>query len=82
MKKFVYFLMVGCAVTALQVATVAAQEGDPNMPPPMGDPNMPPPLDDADLGDLDAMSDADLEALFADAPEEDGAMPPGDMPAP
>ena len=26
--------MVGLAVTALQAATVAAQAGDPNMPPP------------------------------------------------
>ena len=76
MNRLVCFLIVGLAVIALQATTVEAQGGDPNMPPPMGDPNMPPPLDDADLGDLDAMSDADLEALFADAPEEDGAMPP------
>ncbi|SVC09889.1 uncharacterized protein METZ01_LOCUS262743, partial [marine metagenome] len=33
MKRFVYFLMVGLAFTALQVATVEAQMGDPNMPP-------------------------------------------------
>ena len=51
MKKLSYFLMVGLAFTVLQVSTVAAQMGDPNMAPgtsasgmpPMGDPNMAPP---------------------------------------
>ena len=54
MKQLVYFLIVGLAVTALQASTVAAQQVDPNMPPPvpadpmgtavppMGDPNIPP----------------------------------------
>ena len=34
MKRFVYFLMVGLAFTALQLSTVSAQTGMP----PMGDP--------------------------------------------
>ena len=42
MKKLVYFLMVGLAVTALQAATAEAQEGDPNMPPPTGATGAPP----------------------------------------
>ena len=49
MKKIALYLIVGLAVTALQVATVAAQGGDPNMPPPMGDPNMPPPMGDPNM---------------------------------
>ena len=51
MQKLFSFLIVCLAFTALQVSTVGAQGGDPNMPPPtgapgtapMGDPNMPPP---------------------------------------
>ena len=43
MNRLVCFLMVGLAFTVLQVSTVGAQMGDPNMPPPTGDPNMPPP---------------------------------------
>ena len=51
MQKLSNFLIVGLVFIALQVATVGAQEGDPNIPPPtvapggppMGDPNMPPP---------------------------------------
>ena len=37
MKKLFYFLMVGLAFTALQVATVGAQTGQPG-PPPTGEP--------------------------------------------
>ena len=37
MKKLSYFLMVGLAFTVLQVSTVAAQTGMPDMPPTMGD---------------------------------------------
>ena len=37
MKQLVYFLMVGLAFTALQVVTVEAQEGYPDMEPPMCD---------------------------------------------
>ena len=66
MKKLAYFLMVGLAVTALQASTVAAQQVDPNMPPPvpadpmgtavppMGDPNMPPPTMAPPTGDAAA----------------------------
>jgi len=34
MKKLGYFLIIGLAFTAFQVATVGAQTGDPNMQPP------------------------------------------------
>ena len=37
MKQFVYFLMVGLAFTAIQVAAVEAQEGYSDMEPPMCD---------------------------------------------
>jgi len=37
MNRYFYFLMVGMAFIALQVVTVEAQTGDPNMAPPMGD---------------------------------------------
>ena len=37
MNRLVYFLMVGLAFTVLQVSTVAAQTGMPDMPPTMGD---------------------------------------------
>ena len=88
LKKFVYLLTVGCAVLVLQVAMVAAQ-AVPNMPPPgapggppPGAPGGPPPAGGAPLAepDLDAMSDAELEALFADAPEGDAAPAPGTAP--
>ena len=73
MKKIIYFLMVSCAVLALQVATVAAQ-APVNMAPPAGAPGAP----EAVPGepDLDSMTDAELEAMFADAPEDDGAAAP------
>ena len=73
MKKIIYFLMVSCAVLALQVATVAAQ-APVNMAPPTGAPGAP----EAVPGepDLDSMTDAEFEAMFADAPEDDGAAAP------
>ena len=37
MKQFVCFLMVGLAFTAIQVVTVEAQEGYPDMEPPICD---------------------------------------------
>ena len=42
MSRLVYFLMAGLVVTVLQVSTVAAQMGDPNMAPPTGTSGMPP----------------------------------------
>jgi hypothetical protein len=42
MSRLVYFLMVGLAFTVLQVSTVAAQAGDPNIAPPTGTSGMPP----------------------------------------
>ena len=82
MSRLVCFLIAGLAVAALQATAVEAQVGNPNMPPlmaPPGAPGGPPPAGGAPLAepDLDAMSDAELEAMFAEAPEEDAAMPPG-----
>jgi hypothetical protein len=73
-KKIIYFLMVSCAVLALQVATVSAQ-APVNMAPPTGAPGAPggtPPAEP----DLDKMTDAELEAMFAEAPEDDAAAAP------
>jgi hypothetical protein len=74
-KKIIYFLMVSCAVLALQVATVAAQ-APVNIAPPTGAPGGPPGAPVAEP-DLDAMSDAELEAMFAEAPEDDAPVAPG-----
>ena len=89
MSRLVCFLIAGLAVVALQATTVEAQVGNPNMPPlmappgapggpPMGAPGGPPPAGGAPLAepDLDAMTDAELEAMFAEAPEGDAAPPP------
>ena len=74
MKKIICFLMISCAFLALQVATVAAQV-PVNMAPPMGAPGAPgAPVEEPDL---DAMSDAELEAMFAEAPEDDAPVAPG-----
>ena len=59
MKQLVYFLMVGLAFTALQVATVEAQEGDSGMEPPMCDgepcdPGMALEGDETDMPPVDA----------------------------
>ena len=67
MKKFVYFLMVGLAFTAMQVSTVEAQEGYPDMEPPMCDggpcdPGMALEGDEPDLPPVDAdASNADKQ---------------------
>ena len=74
MKKIIYFLMVSCAVLALQVATVAAQ-APVNMAPPTGAPGGAPTAVPAEP-DLDKMTDAELEAMFAEAPEDDAAVAP------
>ena len=85
MSRLVCFLIAGLAVVALQATTVEAQVGNPNMPPlmaPPGAPGGPPPAGGAPLAepDLDAMSDAELEAMFAEAPEGDAAPPAGGAP--
>ncbi len=59
MKKLFYFLMVGLAFTALQVVTVEAQEGYPDMEPPMCDgepcdPGMALEGDETDMPPVDA----------------------------
>ena len=59
MKQFVCFLMVGLAFTALQVVTVEAQEGYPDMEPPMCDgepcdPGMALEGDETDMPPVDA----------------------------
>ena len=74
MKKIIYFLMVSCAVLALQVATVSAQ-APVNMAPPTGAPGGAPTAVPAEP-DLDKMTDAELEAMFAEAPEDDAAVAP------
>ena len=74
MKKIIYFLMVSCAVLALQVATVAAQ-APVNMAPPTGAPGAPAAVPAEP--DLDKMTDAELEAMFAEAPEDDAPVAPG-----
>ena len=42
MNRLVYFLLVGLVFTVLQVSTVAAQTGDPNLAPPTSASTMPP----------------------------------------
>ena len=59
MKKLFYFLMVGLAFTALQVVTVEAQEGYPDMESPMCDgepcdPGMALEGDETDMPPVDA----------------------------
>ena len=59
MKKLFYFLMVGLAFTALQVVTVEAQEGYPDMESPMCDegpcdPGMDLEGDETDMPPVDA----------------------------
>ena len=49
MKKIAYYLIVGLAITALEVKTVEAQGADPNMPPPTGEPGGPPPAGDPNM---------------------------------
>jgi hypothetical protein len=61
MKQFVYFLTVTLAFTALQVAAVEAQEGYPDMEPPMCDgepcdPGMALEGDETDMPPVDAVA--------------------------
>ena len=79
MKQFVYFLMVTLAFTALQVVAVEAQEGYPDMEPPMCDgepcdPGMVLEGDESDMPPVDAaaimVSEGDHRRL--PAPEDMG----------
>ncbi len=61
MKQLVYFLMVGLTFTALQVVTVEAQEGYPDMESPMCDgepcdPGMALEGDETDMHPVDAVA--------------------------
>ena len=79
MKQFVCFLMVGLAFTALQVVTVEAQEGYPDMEPPMcdGEPCDPAMALEGDETDMPPVDAADTMAPEGDhrrlpAPEDMG----------
>ena len=71
MNRLVYFLMVGLAFTVLQVSTVAAQTGDPNVPPPTGATGMPP------MGDscMTVPAGPDRDACYSSM--SGSSMPPG-----
>ena len=79
MKQFVCFLMVGLAFTALQVVTVEAQEGYPDMEPPMCDgepcdPGMALEGDETDMPPVDAAANTVPEGNYRrlPAPEDMG----------
>ena len=79
MKQFVYFLMVGLAFTAIQVAAVEAQEGYSDMEPPMCDgepcdPGMALEGDETDMPPVDAASTMAPEGDYRrlPAPEDMG----------
>ena len=79
MKKLFYFLMVGLAFTALQVVTVEAQEGYPDMEPPMCDrepcdPGMALEGDETDMPPVDAAATMAPEGDYRrlPAPEDMG----------
>ena len=78
MKQFVYFLMVTLAFTTLQVVAVEAQEGYPDMEPPMcdGEPCDPGMVLEGDETDMPPVDAADTMA-----PEGDHRRlpPPEDM---
>ena len=78
MKQFVYFLMVTLAFTALQVVAVEAQEGYPDMEPPMCDGE---PCDPgiALEGDETDMPPADAVATMAPEGDHRRLPPPEDM---
>ena len=68
MKQFVCFLMVTLAFTALQVVTVEAQEGYPDMEPPMCDGE---PCDPGMVLEGDETDMPPVDAAATMAPEED-----------
>ena len=79
MKKLFYFLMVGLAFTALQVVTVEAQEGYPDMESPMCDgepcdPGMALEGDETDMPPVDAAATMAPEGDYRrlPAPEDMG----------
>ena len=79
MKQFVCFLMVGLAFTAIQVVTVEAQEGYPDMEPPMCDgepcdPGMALEGDETDMPPVDAAATMAPEGDYRrlPAPEDMG----------
>ena len=78
MKQLVYFLILGLAFTALQVAAVEAQEGYPDMEPPMCDGE---PCDPgiALEGDETDMPPADAVATMAPEGDHRRLPPPEDM---
>ena len=78
MKQLVYFLILGLAFTALQVAAVEAQEGYPDMEPPMCDEE---PCDPGMALEGDETDMPPVDALAAMAPEGDHRRlpPPEDM---
>ena len=78
MKQLVYFLILGLAFTALQVAAVEAQEGYPDMEPPMCDGE---PCDPGMALEGDETDMPPVDAVAAMAPEGDHRRlpPPEDM---
>ena len=78
MKQFVYFLMVTLVFTAIQVVTVEAQEGYPDMEPPMCDAE---PCDPGMVLEGDEPDMPPVDAMAAMAPEGDHRRlpPPEDM---
>ena len=78
MKQLVYFIAVGLAFTALQVAPVEAQEGYPDMEPPMCDGE---PCDPGIALEGDETDMPPVDAVAAMAPEGDHRRlpPPEDM---
>ena len=79
MKQFVCFLMVGLAFTAIQVVTVEAQEGYPDMEPPICDgepcdPGMALEGDETDVPPVDAAATMAPEGDYRrlPAPEDMG----------
>ena len=78
MKQLVYFLILGLVFTALQVAAVEAQEGYPDMEPPMCDGE---PCDPGMVLEGDETDMPPVDAMAAMAPEGDHRRlpPPEDM---
>ena len=78
MKQLVYFLILGLAFTALQVAAVEAQDGYPDMEPPMCDGE---PCDPGIALEGDETDMPPVDAVATMAPEGDHRRlpPPEDM---